>query len=77
MQVRQQVTVKNHSKCLSNAPPRVNELLLKLNPDNLLKVAFADVFIRVNLYEKMEIEDLDITIQDMSIPDNGADIHGV
>ena len=60
---------KIHLKNLSDAPPRLQRLLLKMEPYNFeikyipgKEVALADTLSRVNPQDKMELKGLDFTI---------------
>ena len=73
MQVRPSTLEKIHLKNLSEAPPRLQRLLLKIQPYNFemkyilgKEVALADALSRVNLQDKMELERLDFTIHELT-----------
>ena len=62
-----------HLNHLSDAPPRLQRLLLKLQPYNITikhlpghKVAFADILNRVSPSGKTVIRGLDVTIHEMT-----------
>ena len=63
---------------------KVQELLINVQPHSFwrlgifqVKVLLTDVFSRVHPYSKVGMRGLDATIQDLSLHDTGADIHGV
>ena len=73
MQVRPSTIRKSHLKNLSDAPPRAQRLLLKIEPyDFEIKhitgkvVALADALSRVNRQDKMELKGLDFTIHELT-----------
>ena len=62
-----------HLKHLSNAPPRLQMLLLKIQPYNFVikyvpdkDMSMADALSRINSYGKAEIKDLDVTIYEVT-----------
>ena len=62
-----------HLKHLSDAPPRLQRLLLKIQPyDFSIKfipgkdIPMADALSRVSQYEKVEIKGLDVTIHELT-----------
>ena len=71
--IRPSTLRENPFKNLSDAPPRVQRLLLKIQPYDFeikyipgKEVALADALNRVNPQDKMEIKGLDLTIHELS-----------
>ena len=73
-----------HLKYLSVGPPRLQRLLLKLQPYNITikyvpgkKVPVADALNRISLSDKTEISGLDITIHDMTTTLNHVNVEAI
>ena len=73
-----------HPKHLSDAPPRLQRLLLKLQPYDITikyvpgqKVLVADALSRVSPSGKIEIKGLDVTIDDLNTTLNHVQVEAI